>query len=77
MLLSSSESLSSIYNLTKHTFTVWYDTIISKVEEKISHVMVKFKLQQTKLIPQGKEVLDCLNDPHEKFVVVPMELQSF
>ena len=38
--------------------------------------MVKFKFQQTELIPQDKDVLDCLNGPHEKFVVVPVDKTS-
>ena len=32
--------------------------------------MVKFKFQKAELILQDKEVLDCLNDLCEKFVVV-------
>ena len=47
-LLSSIESLCAKYDLTKDTFTVWYDTIISKVEERISHLMVKFTFQKTR-----------------------------
>ena len=70
VLLSSIESLSSKYNLTKDTFTAWYASLISKVEERISHVMIKLKFQQTKPILQDKEVLDCLNDLREKFNVV-------
>ena len=35
--------VSSKCNLTKDIFTACYDTIISKVEERISHLMVKFK----------------------------------
>ena len=42
-LLSSIESLSAKYDLTKDAFTAWYDTIISKVEERMSHLMVKFE----------------------------------
>ena len=49
---------------------MWYDTIICQVEERISHLMVKFKFHQTKFIFQDKEVLDCLNDLHEEFTVV-------
>ena len=30
----------------------WHDTILSKVEERISHLMVKFKSQQTTPILQ-------------------------
>ena len=44
--------------------------MISKVEERISHLMVKLKFQQTKPILQDKEVLDYLNDLYKKFVVV-------
>ena len=43
-----------------------YDTVIS-------HLVVKFKFQQTKPIPQYKEVLDCLNDLNKRFVVVPID----
>ena len=35
--------------------------------------MVKFKFQQTKSILQDEEVLDCLNNLHQKFVVVPID----
>ena len=49
--------------------TVSYDTIISNVEERIFHPMVKFKFQQTEPI-QNKEVLDCLDDLYEKFVAI-------
>ena len=38
------------YSLTKDTFTAWYDTMISKVQERISPLMAKFKFQQTKPI---------------------------
>ena len=65
-----SQLLSSKHNSTKDTFTLWYDTIICKVEERISYLMVKFKFHQTKFIFQDKEVLDCLNDLHEEFTVV-------
>lgn len=68
----SKDFLSCRYNLTKDTYTVWYDTIKSNVEERIFHVMVKLKFQQTKPILQDEEVLDWLNNSHEKFVVVPI-----
>ena len=57
-------------NIIKDKFTAWCGTMISKVEERISHLMVKLKFQQTKPILQDKEVLDCLNDLYRKFVVV-------
>ena len=37
-LLSSMKFFSAKYNLTKDTFTGWYDFIISKVEKKIVSV---------------------------------------
>lgn len=51
---------------------MWYDTIKSNVEERIFHVMVKLKFQQTKPILQDEEVLDWLNNSHERFIVVPI-----
>ena len=48
------------YNLTKDTFTAWYYSIISKVDERISHTMVKYRFQQTKIIIQNKEGPECL-----------------
>ena len=67
-------SLSPKYDLTKDIFTAWYNTILSKVQERISALMAKFKFQQTKHILQDKEVIDNLNDLHEKF---PTVLPSF
>lgn len=69
-------SLSPKYDLTRDIFTAWYNTILSKVQERISALMAKFKFQQTKHILQDKEVLDNLNDLHEKFVVVAIDKVS-
>ena len=78
VLLSSIKSLSAKYDLAKDAFTAWYDTIISKVEERISLLVVKckFKFHQTKPILQDKEVLDCLDKLHEKFGAVSIEKAS-
>ena len=59
-LLSSKESLCFKNNL-------------AKVEERISHITSKFKYQKTRLIFSEKEILDCLFDLHETFVVIPID----
>ena len=38
--------------------------------------MGKFKFQKTKPVLQDKEVLDCLNDLHENFLVFPIDKTS-
>ena len=55
--------LSLFFKYSVNSFTSWYDTVIS-------HLMVKFKFQQAKHILQDKEVLESLNNLHEKFAVV-------
>ena len=42
----------------------------------LSHLKVKMKFQLTKPILQNEEILDCLNDLHKTFVVVPIDKAS-
>ena len=51
-LLSTVESLSSKYILIKDTLAVWEDTIVSMIEERISHLILKFIFRQTEHILQ-------------------------
>ena len=51
-LLSTVESLSSKYILIKDTLAVWEDTIVSMIEERISHLISKFIFRQTEHILQ-------------------------
>ena len=59
-LLSSRESLCFKNNLAKY-------------EERISHITPKFKYKKTRLIFAEKEIIDCLVDLHETFVVIPID----
>lgn len=54
----------------------WYGIIISKVEERIFHLLVKISISTTKLILQYKKVLDFLNELHEKFDAAHTEKAS-
>ena len=56
-------------NLTNDTLTLWCDTIISKVDTRISYSIVKREFQHFN-IPTFKQVLDFLNNMYETFFVV-------
>ena len=74
-LLSTIDTLSNKYDYDKNLFNDWY-TIIEKVKSRIAHIKDKHKPQQAKPTLKDEDVLACLRNLHEKFVIVPIDKAS-
>ena len=60
-------------NLTVEHMKSWTTKILEKVDNKIANLKRKMKPQKTNPVLKQPEIINCLNELHKKFVLVPID----
>ena len=60
-------------NLTVEHMNFWRTKVLEKVDNKIAHLKRKIKPHKTNPVLKQPEIIQCLEELHKKFVLVPID----